>query len=70
MPMAACTAWGAAPGVCLTLIASVDEFCYDTLQCVAEHQPCGIDFRFGTKVMQVIDAVLESAETRQWVPVK
>lgn len=43
---------------------------YHTLKCVAEKTPCEIDFRFGMKVMQVIDAVLESAENHQWVSVK
>jgi predicted dehydrogenase len=40
---------------------------YHTIKSVAEHTPMEIDFRFGTKIMQVIDAVLESAENRQWV---
>lgn len=39
---------------------------YHTLRCIAEHTPNPIDFAFGTKVMEVIDAVLKSAETRQW----
>jgi predicted dehydrogenase len=42
---------------------------YHTLKCVAEHKPSEIDFRFGTKVMQVIDAVLESAESHKWVAI-
>jgi predicted dehydrogenase len=43
---------------------------YHILKCVAGRVPSDIDFRFGTKVMQVIDAVLESATTRKWVTVK
>lgn len=39
---------------------------YHTLKCVANKTPCKIDFQFGTKVMQVIDAVLKSAQTLQW----
>jgi predicted dehydrogenase len=42
---------------------------YYTIKSVAEHTPMEIDFRFGTKIMQVIDAALESAEKRQWVKV-
>lgn len=42
---------------------------YHTLKCVAEGEKSPIDFRFGMKVMQVIDAVLASAETRQWVKI-
>jgi predicted dehydrogenase len=42
---------------------------YHTIKCVAEHKPMEIDFRFGAKVMQVIDAVLESADSRKWVKV-
>jgi predicted dehydrogenase len=42
---------------------------YHTIRCVAEHKPVEIDFRFGTRVMQVIDAVLESAEAHKWVKV-
>lgn len=43
---------------------------HDMLKCVAENSPNEIDFRFGCKVNIVIDAVLKSAETRQWVSVK
>lgn len=57
-------------GICLGYADQKTIEAYHTLKCVAEHKPCEIDFRFGTKVMQVIDAVLESAETRQWVTVK
>lgn len=42
---------------------------YHMLKCAAERKPSEIDFRFGMKVMQVIDAVLESAETARWVKV-
>lgn len=42
---------------------------YHVLRCAANHEPAEIDFRFGMKVMQVIDAVLESAESRQWVSI-
>lgn len=57
-------------GICLGYADQKTIEVYHTLKCVAEHKPCEIDFRFGMKVMQVIDAVLESAETRQWVKVK
>lgn len=43
---------------------------YHTLKCVAENKKSEIDFRFGCKVNMVIDAVLESAEKRDWVEVK
>lgn len=43
---------------------------YHTLKCVAENKKSEIDFRFGCKVNMVIDAVLESAEKRNWVEVK
>jgi predicted dehydrogenase len=42
---------------------------YHTIKCVAEHKPSEIDFRFGAKVMQVIDAVLESAESHKWITI-
>ena len=64
------TAFYGGAGICLGYADQKTIEVYHTMQCVAEHQPCEIDFRFGTKVMQVIDAVLESAETRQWVSVK
>ncbi|MGN1209302.1 MAG: Gfo/Idh/MocA family protein [Duodenibacillus sp.] len=57
-------------GICLGYADQKTIETYHTLKCVAENKPCEIDFRFGAKVMQVIDAVLESAETRQWVDVK
>lgn len=57
-------------GICLGYADQKTIEVYHTLKCVAQNTPCEIDFRFGTKVMQVIDAVLESAQTRQWVAVK
>lgn len=57
-------------GICLGYADQKTLEAYHTLKCVVENKPCEIDFRFGAKVMQVIDAVLESAETRQWVDVK
>lgn len=57
-------------GICLGYADQKTIEVHHTLRCAAEHTPCEIDFRFGMKVMQVIDAVLESAETRQWVTVK
>lgn len=39
------------------------------LQSIAENKKAEIDFRFGCKVNQVIDAVLESAATNSWVKV-
>lgn len=56
-------------GICLGYADQKTIEVYHTLKCVADNTPCEIDFRFGMKVMQVIDAVLESAETRRWVPV-
>lgn len=57
-------------GICLGYADQKTIEVYHTLKCVADKTPCEIDFRFGTKVMQVIDAVLASAETRQWVKVR
>lgn len=57
-------------GICLGYADQKTIEAYHTLKCVADGTPCEIDFRFGAKVMQVIDAVLESAETRQWVKVQ
>ena len=57
-------------GICLGYADQKTIEAYHTLKCVAENKPCEIDFRFGMKVMKVIDAVLESAETRQWVKVQ
>lgn len=57
-------------GICLGYADQKTIEVYHTLKCVAERRPCEIDFRFGMKVMQVIDAVLESAETRQWVTIR
>lgn len=57
-------------GICLGYADQKTIEVYHTLKCVAEKKPFDIDFRFGMKVMQVIDAVLESAETHQWVTVK
>ncbi len=57
-------------GICLGYADQKTIEAYHTLNCVAEGKPCEIDFRFGTKVMQVIDAVLESAESRRWVKVQ
>lgn len=42
---------------------------YTMLQSIAENKKAEIDFRFGCKVNQVIDAVLKSAETNSWVEV-
>lgn len=57
-------------GICLGYADQKTIEVYHTLKCVAEKTFCEIDFRFGMKVMQVIDAVLESAENRRWVTVK
>ena len=57
-------------GICLGYADQKTIEAYHTIKCVAENKPCEIDFRFGAKVMQVIDAVLQSAETRQWVSVE
>ncbi len=57
-------------GICLGYADQKTIEAYHTLKCVAEHTPCEIDFCFGMKVMQIIDAVLASAETRQWVEIK
>lgn len=57
-------------GICLGYADQKTIEVYHTLKCVAEKTFCEIDFRFGMKVMQVIDAVLESAENRHWVTVK
>ena len=57
-------------GICLGYADQKTIEVYHTLKCAAEKTPCEIDFRFGMKVMQVIDAVLESAEKRCWVTVK
>lgn len=57
-------------GICLGYADQKTIEVYHTLKCAAEKTPCEIDFRFGMKVMQVIDAVLESAEKRCWVMVK
>lgn len=57
-------------GICLGYADQKTIEVYHTLKCVAEKTSCEIDFRFGMKVMQVIDAVLESAENRRWVTVK
>lgn len=57
-------------GICLGYADQKTIEVYHTLKCAAEKTPCEIDFRFGMKVMQVIDAVLESAEKRYWVTVK
>lgn len=54
-------------GICLGYADQKTIEAYHTLKCVAEKTSSEIDFRFGMKVMKVIDAVLESAETRQWV---
>lgn len=43
---------------------------YHALKCVAEHEKNPIDFRFGCKINMVIDAVLQSAETKKWVTVE
>lgn len=43
---------------------------YHMLKCVARGEQNPIDFRFGCKVNQVIDAVLASAETGKWVTAK
>lgn len=43
---------------------------YHILKNIAEKAPSNIDFRFGCKVNMVIDAVLESAESGQWVAVE
>ncbi|MDR1901836.1 MAG: Gfo/Idh/MocA family oxidoreductase [Treponema sp.] len=43
---------------------------YHVLKHVAERKPSEINFRFGMKVMQVIDAVLESAATHKWVSIE
>lgn len=56
-------------GICLGYADQKTIEAYHTLKCVAENKPCEIDFRFGMQVMKVIDAVLESAETLQWVNV-
>lgn len=42
---------------------------YHTLLSIVQNKESEINFKFGTKVMQVIDAVLESAESRQWVQI-
>ena len=42
---------------------------HNALKAVAENEPYEIDFHFATKVMEVIDAVLESAESGSWVKV-
>jgi predicted dehydrogenase len=57
-------------GICLGYAdqKTIEE--YHVLKSVAERKPEEIDFRFGAKVMQVIDAVLESAATRKWVAIK
>ncbi len=57
-------------GICLGYADQKTIEVYHTLKCIVENRPCEIDFRFGMKVMQVIDAVLESAETRQWVAIR
>lgn len=57
-------------GICLGYADQKTIEAHHMLQCVAEGKKSEIDFHFGTKVMQVIDAVLQSAETRSWVPVK
>ena len=57
-------------GICLGYADQKTIEAYHTVKCVAENKPYEIDFRFGAKVMQVIDAVLKSAETRQWVSVE
>lgn len=57
-------------GICLGYADQKTIEVYHTLKCAAKKTPCEIDFRFGMKVMQVIDAVLESAEKRYWVTVK
>lgn len=56
-------------GICLGYADQKTIEAYHTLKCVAEGEKSPIDFRFGMKVMQVIDAVLASAETRQWVKI-
>lgn len=43
---------------------------YHVLQAIAQNKKDEIDFRFGCKINMVIDAVLESAKTSQWVKVK
>ena len=57
-------------GICLGYADQKTIEVYHTLKCIVENRHCEIDFRFGMKVMQVIDAVLESAETRQWVAIR
>lgn len=42
---------------------------HNALSAAAENKPYEIDFHFATKIMEIIDAVLESAETRSWVKV-
>mgnify|MGYP002619537745 FL=1 len=57
-------------GICIGYADQKTIEVYHTLKCVAENKPFAIDFAFGTKVMKVIDAVLESAETHQWVDIQ
>lgn len=57
-------------GICLGYADQKTIEVYHTLKAVAEKTPCEIDFRFGMKVMKVIDAVLESAETRRWITIE
>lgn len=56
-------------GICLGYADQKTIEVYHIMKCVAEQKPYEIDFCFGTKVMKVIDAVLKSAETKQWVKV-
>lgn len=42
---------------------------YNTLKAVADGKPYEIDFAFGTKIMEIIDAVLASVEKKGWVKV-
>lgn len=56
-------------GICLGYADQKTIEVHDTLRCVAEKEPCLFDFRFGTRVMEVIDAVLESDRRREWVKV-
>lgn len=57
-------------GICLGYADQKTIEVYHTLKSVVGDETSEIDFRFGMKIMQVIDAVLESAETRQWVSIE
>jgi predicted dehydrogenase len=57
-------------GICLGYSdqKTIEE--YHVLKHVAEQKPTSIDFRFGMKIMQVIDAVLESVATHKWISIE